>query len=318
MRRRRFVRGECNHVYQRTVEGVNIFYDREDFLVCFMVFSTIARKHKVRVLEMCLMVDHIHILVEAESCEALASFIRDYSSVFAQEYNRYMKRTGQLFHKSFGSAPKKGDKKTRSAIVYIGNNPVEKKLCVYPEEYRWNFMAYMGNTHPYSEKPDFRNMSRPLKRALGVVKAASESNRYLSYCSLVRFMKPLRGNELEYFTDYVISSYLPFDKDALLEYYEDFDQMLLAMKSSTGSDYDIRERFYPGSDQIYFRMTAMIEEKLNISPVRTVTVMRQSEKLKLASELRKMMPEVTEYHLKKFLHLKKGDAYGLDNKDFRG
>ena len=118
-RRRRFVDGECNHIYQRTVNGFNIFYDLEDYLVFYMILSTSARKFKVRILKICLMVDHIHILLEAESCKEMADFVRYYSSVFVREFNDSIGREGQLMYKSFGSAPKKGDKKTRSASVTV-------------------------------------------------------------------------------------------------------------------------------------------------------------------------------------------------------
>ena len=83
-RRRRFLPGECSHIYQRTVQGVNIFYDREDYLVFYMIISVSARKFKVKIIKMCLMIDHIHILVEADSCKEMADFVRHYTSVFVR------------------------------------------------------------------------------------------------------------------------------------------------------------------------------------------------------------------------------------------
>ena len=55
-RRRRFIDGECNHIYQRTLNGFNIFYDREDYLVCYMIISTVRRKFKVKIIKMCLII----------------------------------------------------------------------------------------------------------------------------------------------------------------------------------------------------------------------------------------------------------------------
>ena len=150
-RKRKFFSGECIHIYQRTVSGFNIFYDREDFIVFFTIFSVISRLYDVCVLELCLMIDHIHVLLAADSLEQVSSFVRHYSSQYALEYNHSLGRHGSLFHKSFGSAPKKGGKKIRSTIVYIGNNPVEKKLCSNAPEYRWNFLAYISETNPFSE-----------------------------------------------------------------------------------------------------------------------------------------------------------------------
>ena len=87
--------------------------------MCYMIMSVLAKKHNIKLLQLCIMVDHIHILLESASCESMAAFIRDYTSVFVREYNNSIGRKGQLFHKSFGNAPKQGAKKMRSVIVYI-------------------------------------------------------------------------------------------------------------------------------------------------------------------------------------------------------
>ena len=83
-RRRRFIEGESNHIYQRTVDGVILFYDKEDFLLFYMIVSVTVKKYNVRVLQMCLMIDHVHMLAESESLEVLADFVRDYTSIFAK------------------------------------------------------------------------------------------------------------------------------------------------------------------------------------------------------------------------------------------
>ena len=113
--------GECNHIYQRTVNGFNLFYDREDYLVFYMILSVSVRKFNVSILMLCLMIDHIHILLDAVSCKEMADFVRYYTSIYVREYNDSIGRTGQMMYKSFGSAPKKGDKKDQ-----IGD-------CVYRE-----------------------------------------------------------------------------------------------------------------------------------------------------------------------------------------
>ena len=109
------------HIYQREVKGYNIFYDLEDFLVFYMIFSTTARHYGVKVMMMCIMPNHVHSLLSSDSLKNISNFIMRYTSLFVREYNRDLGRKGQLFHKSFGSAPKKGGKSIRSTIVYIGN-----------------------------------------------------------------------------------------------------------------------------------------------------------------------------------------------------
>ena len=133
-KKRKFIPGECMHIYQREMKGYNIFYDIEDFLVFYMIFSSTARQYGIKVLLLCIMPNHVHILLSADNLKNISRFIMRYTSVFVKEYNNDLGRKGQLFHKSFGSAPKKGGKDIRSTIVYIGNNPVEKSLCSVAED----------------------------------------------------------------------------------------------------------------------------------------------------------------------------------------
>lgn len=118
------------HIYQRSIDGVNVFYDDEDFIVFFSIVSVLKKVYNVVVLEMCIMRNHLHLLVAAGNLEDISAFVRHYTSLFVLMGNHDIGRKGPLFHKSFGSAPKKGGKMIRSAIVYIGNNPVEKTCAV--------------------------------------------------------------------------------------------------------------------------------------------------------------------------------------------
>ena len=302
-RKRRFINNECNHIYQRTVNGFLIFYDREDYLVSYMILSVMARKYNVTLLKICFMIDHIHLLIDAPSREIMAAFMRDYSSVLIHEYNISIGRSGQMLHKSYGSAPKKGDKKTRSTIIYIGNNPVEKKLCIRAEDYRWNFLKYFVDDCPFSVRISLSESSRPLRRCIKIVKSTSRSNVYLNYTILRDMFGTLSESEQEYLTDYIIMSYFPFDKDILLSYYEDWNQMIEAMHSTAGSEHDIKEVFSYGSDQIYYEMVRYIKDEKMICPVRSVTVLPFEQKMILFNELR-IHTGATPYEIKKFLHMK--------------
>ncbi len=302
-RRRRFIAGECSHIYQRTLDGVVLFYDREDYLLFYMIASVVAKKYNVRIFQICLMVDHIHLLVHTESLEALADFMRDFSSIFVKEYNSSVGRHGQLLYKSYGSAPKKGDKKTRSTIVYIGNNPVEKKICVSPEEYRWGFLRYMTSRNPFSVNLPVKQYSRALSRAIKTVNAVSKSGGYLSYIQMCHMFSTLRGFEKEILTDHIISLYFPFDADGLLSHYENYEQMIQAMRSTTGSEYDIKELRFVGSDLIYHEMCDFLQKELGISPVRKVIVFTEERKLQVASLLR-THTGASPYEIAKFLHLR--------------
>ena len=302
-KKRRFIPGECMHIYQRTVNGFNIFYDLEDFLVFYTIFSVISGLYDIRILQLCMMIDHVHTLISSKSLSEISAFVRHYSSLFVMEYNNDVGRHGQLFHKSFGSAPKKGSKKIRSAIVYIGNNPVEKKLCGSASEYRWNFLAYIDDRHPFSERKSINRCGFRLKKALKEVKRQVVSKSYLTYPFLRRVFDGLDHRDREYLTDFIIAEYYPFDNDALLSFYESKEDMFHAMRSTAGSDYDIREKYYAGYDTVYREMLAFMRSSADVVPVRRTIVLSDEEKMEIVGRMRPYI-DASMSQFAKFMHLK--------------
>ena len=115
--KRRFCAGGVLHVYQRTVSGFNIFYSLEDFLVFYTIIAIKARKFKINLLGLCLMIDHIHLLLTGGDISQISRFISEYTSLFVREFNSWTGRKGPLFESTFGSALKTETKKIRSAIA---------------------------------------------------------------------------------------------------------------------------------------------------------------------------------------------------------
>lgn len=150
MKRRRFLSGSPNHVYQRSLNGSVIFYSLEDCLVYFTVFCTSAVKYGVSVLGLCVMYDHIHQLLEAPDLRTLSTFERMVNLKFSYEYFEDLRQkvhdsqldgqqcaarcatpipnSGHLFRSPFRSAPKVGGKAVRTCIAYLYSNPVERHI----------------------------------------------------------------------------------------------------------------------------------------------------------------------------------------------
>ena len=89
--------GTIQHIYQNTVDGCLIFYSVRDYLVFFSLLSIAARKYNVKILGVCLMPDHVHILAIAERKQDLSQFVCYYTSRFVLLYNPTVNRKGQIF-----------------------------------------------------------------------------------------------------------------------------------------------------------------------------------------------------------------------------
>lgn len=300
-RRRRFFNGELNHIYQRTISGFNIFYDIEDYIVYFTIFSVLIKCYDITAVGLCLMIDHIHMLLIAGDRKILSKFMDHCTSVFVREYNFNICREGGLFRKRFGSAPKIGLKAIRTAIAYLFNNPVEKQLCKKAEEFRWNFLAYARNAHPFSGQIPYRDMRGALKKAVKEVKYAYEMNNHLKYAQVRRMFSKLNGNEKEILIDFIISTYNPFDYNKLIGWYGSYESMLTAINSNTGSEYEMNEEYNSFPDNEYEKMKSIISGS-GINPIRKVTQLSAEHKAQLFKTIKGKTNASTK-QISKFLHL---------------
>ena len=302
MKARRYKEGAFTHVYQRTIDRFNSFYDITDYLVYYTIVSIAVQKYEVSILALCLMIDHIHMLVSTSSKKVLSTFVSFITSVFVREYNSSIGRMGPLFDERFGSSPKSDKKKLMSAIIYIGNNPVERKLCLRAEQYRWNFISSLDSDFPFSEPVTLSEASYHLKKAVQEVNLHRSKGRYLNYGILNRLMKNLTTMERNQLADYIVSTYNVIDKTALMRHFEDHAELLKSMHSTTGSEYEIKEDFDTRSDAIY-RDMIKVAQSIYGSNARRVIELCKDEKLQLMGEIRRRTAAPL-WQIAKFLHVK--------------
>ena len=297
---RKFSKGDVMHVYQRAVNGFNIFYTLSDYLVFYTIFSVFARRFDMCVLSLCQMIDHFHALLISDSKVRLSTFIASVTSLYARLFNETIGRKGQFFDKSFGSAPKITEKQVRTSIPYVFNNPVEKMLCTDPGDYRWNFLAYLSADFPFSEKIYIKKASVHLRSAVKEVNRCFEKGLWLNYVQLGRLYKPLSLSEQNQLTDYIIKTYSPFDKEKLVSYYKSQDLMNVAIRSTTGSEYDIKEEFHRMSDIIYEEIERYIIERQSRVP-KSLLALPLDEKMEIA-RLIAANTRATSRQIAKYLH----------------
>lgn len=292
-----------NHTYQRSVSGFNIFYEVEDYLVYYTIFSVMSRRYGMVVYGLCLMIDHIHTLTTTSSCKTFSKFMSNVAIQFVKEYNRYHNRVGPLFSECFGSAPKAGLKRLRTAIAYLFNNPVERLLCKRAQEYRWNFLAYAASDNPFSDPLVLKKASRRLRRALKEVDGTLKRNEYMTYVQLKRMFVGMDAREKNQLIDYIIVRYnIIRYEDLTTKCYDGYENMLMAINSNAGSEYEVQELRYGRSDAEYRYLYKYVHEK-GFKDAGEVISLPSDSKFKLMVD---MMNEtsVSKLQICKFLHLK--------------
>jgi len=302
MERRRFQEGILNHCYQRTADNGVLFYSCSDHLVHFTIYCILARRHRIKVLALCHMPDHIHDSIIASSVEDLESFKRDVNRTYSKYYNTYYGLKGQLFETPYGSALKRDDKAIRTNIVYVGNNPVERHLVSMAEEYRWNFLAYAKSSHPFSEQIVIRRSRWSLRRAIRIVKSLHDSGKPVNFRIMEVLFMPLNEQEREQLTDFIVSTYDVIDIDKASTYFNGYDNMIHSMHTNTGSEYDLNEVFTGRSDLYYGKLTSILKKFGKVKEIHEMLSFPKEKKLALFRLLKRECA-ATDGQIRKFLHL---------------
>ena len=298
--RRRFSAGEVLHIYQRTISGFNLFYSVEDFLVFYTIVSIKAKRHQISLMALCQMIDHVHLLVSADDITRISCFVSEYSSLYVREFNSWTGRKGALFSSAYGSAAKTEAKKIRSAIAYLFNNPVEKKLCSRAEGYKWNYLAYYDLRRRNLHRPT-DHFSRTLTRAIKLVDYQFKSGRYLKHAFIHNLIRTLGNYEKEFLINHISSLYFPFDVEKTCSFYKSHEEMIRAINSNTGSEYDIAEHHYCKSDAPYREIISILKS-LGIDKIQEVIVYSEDRKKQLLALL-KSKTSASGSQIKKFLHM---------------
>lgn len=312
---RKFRRGVMNHCYQRSQKGFVIFYTASDYLVYFTHYCICAEKYGIQVHSLCQMPDHVHDSVTAKSAEDLASFKRDVNASFARAQNPVCAYTGPLFEKTYGSAPKYSEKDQRSNIIYIANNPVERRLSAVAESYRWNYLAYASNPNPFSRKLVLRECRWYLRNAIKEVAECRRNGLALSYARLKRLTLNLTVPEKKQLADYIITTYNVIDYNSAITLFGTYDSMLTAIHSTTGSEHDIKERFSGKSDSDYAMMHQLLLNYTGANNIHDILGYDHETKMDLYFFLRQNCPSATSLQIAKYLRMEQ-EIRQFDTKRF--
>lgn len=202
---RTYHEGSTHHVFCKAIGGNIIFYSVQDCIFYITLYYHLAWKYGIITRAFSIMPNHIHSNEQAPSRKAFVDFHRDLNREFTMTYNAEHKRSGTLFMKPFGFAPKTVGKKIRENIAYIVNNAVAGNLADDLDEYRWNLMAYRNTSYPFSSKIALNKASNRLRRSVKMLKYYYSCGLPLTYDRQRELFKNLSSEEAGQLTDLIIS-----------------------------------------------------------------------------------------------------------------
>lgn len=216
-------------------------------------------------------------------------------------YNRQYGLSGPLVGGQFKNAVKQKGQKVRENFIYICNNPIVKHAVPRAEQYRWNFLAYMKLSHPFSEEILPGTESELLVQVLSNVRTRKNSGRPIGYLFFGGLYSRLEGREKRQMIDYIVSEYNVLDYETVRREWGDYEKICQVLSTVAGTEYDIAEDNAPEDYRHYYRMIRLAaREGYDLSMVR-LTGIGLDALNRLACVFREEA-DATRTEIAKFLH----------------
>ena len=291
-----------DHVYQITADRGICFYTAADCLVWFTLMCVLARRYRIKILCVCLMLNHYHIQLQAPSARALSAFMRDLTALFARKYNKQYGLSGSLVGGQFRNAGKQKEQRIRENYYYICNNPVEKKAVKRAELYRWNFLAYMETSNPFSDNIRPEEYSETLEQVLAAVRTRNKAGRPVDYLFFNGLYRRLSEREKRQAVDYIITEYNVIDYDTVKRKLGNYEQICEALSMVSGAEHDLKEEYVTEDYRHYYRMIRLaLREGYDLTKMR-LKGLPLSEQCRLAN-LFQCEVGASRTEISKFLHI---------------
>src|SRR5687767_4649122 len=137
-------KGALHHVYNRGLDGRDIFKSKADRLLFLEWLGRMVLKFGWIVHAYTLMTNHFHLLIETPEA-GLSRGMQEMLTNYVQTFNRQQRRKGALFQGRFKSHLVEKESYLLELSRYIILNPVRAAMVERPEDYRWSsYRAMVG------------------------------------------------------------------------------------------------------------------------------------------------------------------------------
>lgn len=260
--RRKFSERGYQHIFQISSDWGLIFCNIADCVFLYTLLCTRADKYGCKIIACTIMLNHFHVEVKFKSLKDMERYMNDVTNVFARKFNKQYHRKGQVFHRAYGSSPKIRDQKVRDNFIYICNNAKEKKAVMDSREYRWNFLRYYDDAHPFSEKYDPSEASKEMLSLVKKVKCRHQAGQSIDYefFNSDKYRK-LAESEKQQLIDIIISTYNVIDYEPMIQKYGSIDKVYSVLSMIGGGEYDMNDDLEQEDYKHFYKMIKIAKEE---------------------------------------------------------
>jgi putative transposase len=131
------VPGVPHHITQRGNRQMPIFFSDNDRQAYIETLTKASAAQDIKCLAWCLMDNHVHLILQPPTADALRAALASAHTKYAQRVNLRQGLSGHLFQGRFGSYAM-DDAHLMVAVRYVENNPVKAGLVAKAEDWRWS------------------------------------------------------------------------------------------------------------------------------------------------------------------------------------
>ena len=147
------------HVLNRGNDRAVIFHKDGDYRAFLRCFSHARARHLVRAFCFCLMPNHFHFVLQADSPRLLGAFMQRWMTSHVRRYHAHYGTSGHVWQGRFKSFPIANDAHFLTVVPYVLQNPVRAGLVAQAEDWHWSSVHFpdLVDPSPVELPSDFRS-----------------------------------------------------------------------------------------------------------------------------------------------------------------
>ena len=141
---RQLQQGYCYHLLNRGNARATLFLDRFDYSAFVKLLAGMRARYEVRLLAYCLMPNHFHLVVNAETTGSVSEAMQWVQTSYVSRFRVRYGSTGHIFQGRFKSFPIQSNEHLLTVMRYVERNPVRANIVDSALDWRWSSSRWRG------------------------------------------------------------------------------------------------------------------------------------------------------------------------------
>jgi putative transposase len=130
--------GKIFHICNRGALKMTLFFNEYMYELFLQLLHVYAERYNITILSVCLMPNHVHILIRVEEGGDVPNFVRVVCSTYSKRINYHLHRSGTIFQGRYYMKKVTTDRYLKNVIRYIHLNPFKAGLVSHPAEWTYS------------------------------------------------------------------------------------------------------------------------------------------------------------------------------------